>query len=53
MSLTLRDNLPVTTVTVAYQGTTMDIPHVLVDTGSATARPNFWPAAKLQIGPSE
>jgi predicted aspartyl protease len=35
MPLTLRDNLPFTTVTVAYQGTTMDIPHVLVDTGSA------------------
>lgn len=35
MSLTLRDNLPFTTVTVTYQGATMDIPHVLVDTGSA------------------
>ena len=35
MPLTLRDNLPFTTVTVTYQGTTMDIPHVLVDTGSA------------------
>jgi len=36
MPLTLRDNLPFTTVTVTYQGTTMDIPQVLVDTGSAT-----------------
>lgn len=35
MPLTLRDNLPFTTITVAYQGTTMDIPYVLVDTGSA------------------
>lgn len=35
MPLTLRDNLPFTTVTVTYQGTTVDIPHVLVDTGSA------------------
>jgi len=35
MPLTLRDNLPFTTITVTYQGTTMDIPHVLVDTGSA------------------
>ena len=35
MPLTLRDDLPFTTVTVTYQGTTMDIPHVLVDTGSA------------------
>jgi len=36
MSLTLQDNLPFTTITVTYQGTTMDIPQVLVDTGSAT-----------------
>jgi predicted aspartyl protease len=35
MPLTLRDNLPFTTITVTYQGTTMDIPQVLVDTGSA------------------
>jgi hypothetical protein len=35
MPLTLRDNLPFTTITVTYQGTIMDIPHVLVDTGSA------------------
>jgi predicted aspartyl protease len=35
MPLTLRDNLPFTTVTVVYQGTTMDIPQVLIDTGSA------------------
>lgn len=27
--------MPFTTVTVAYQGITLDIPHVLVDTGSA------------------
>jgi predicted aspartyl protease len=36
MPLILRDNLPFTTITVTYQGTTMDIPQVLVDTGSAT-----------------
>jgi predicted aspartyl protease len=36
MPLTLRDNLPFSTITVTYQGTTMDIPQVLVDTGSAT-----------------
>ena len=35
MPLTLRDNLPFTTITVTYQGTTIDIPQVLVDTGSA------------------
>jgi aspartyl protease len=35
MPLTLQDNLPFTTITVTYQGTTMGIPQVLVDTGSA------------------
>jgi hypothetical protein len=30
MRLTLRDNLLFTTVTVAYQGITMDIQHVLL-----------------------
>jgi predicted aspartyl protease len=36
MPLTLRDNLPFITITVTYQGSTLDIPQVLVDTGSAT-----------------
>jgi len=51
MPLTLRDNLPFTTITVTYQGTTMDIPQVLVDTedgkinGIFAPRP---PAARAQ-----
>lgn len=36
MQLSLKDNIPFTSVTVAYQGTALDIPHVLVDTGSAS-----------------
>lgn len=36
MRLTLRDNLPFTTLTLTYQGTTLNVSHVLVDTGSAT-----------------
>lgn len=34
--LLLKDDLPFTTVTIAYQGAVLDIEHVLVDTGSAT-----------------
>lgn len=36
MRLTLHDNLPFLTITVTYQGGTMELRHVLVDTGSAT-----------------
>ncbi len=36
MQLTLRDNLPFTQVTIAYQDAVIDISNVLVDTGSAT-----------------
>lgn len=36
MQLTLTDELPFITITVAYQGAVVDIPNVLVDTGSAT-----------------
>ena len=36
MQLTLRDDLPFLSVTVAYQGAEIEIPDVLVDTGSAT-----------------
>lgn len=34
--LSLRDDLPFTTVTVAYRGAELNVQHVLVDTGSAT-----------------
>jgi hypothetical protein len=36
MLITLKNNLIFTTATVAYQGATIDISNVLVDTGSAT-----------------
>ena len=35
MRLTLRDNLPFVTATLAYRGTVVMAPHVLIDTGSA------------------
>ena len=36
MQLTLKDNLPFTTITVAYRGAEIEISSVLVDTGSAS-----------------
>ena len=36
MRLTLNDNLPFVTVTVAYEGNAIEIPSVLVNTGSAS-----------------
>jgi len=36
MQLSLKYNLPFTTVTIAYQGVTLEIPEVLVDTGSGS-----------------
>ena len=36
MQLTLKDDLPFITLTVTYQGQTVDIPEVLVDTGSGS-----------------
>ena len=36
MRLTLKDDLPFVTVDVAYGGTQIEVPHVLVDTGSAS-----------------
>jgi len=35
MRLTLRDNLPFVTATIAYKGSAIAVPHVLIDTGSA------------------
>jgi hypothetical protein len=34
--LSLKDDLPFTTVTISYRGTQLDIQYILVDTGSAT-----------------
>ena len=36
MRLTLRDELPFVTVTITHRGAAVDIPNVLVDTGSAS-----------------
>jgi predicted aspartyl protease len=36
MQLALKYDLPFVTVTVVYRGATLDMPHVLVDTGSAS-----------------
>ncbi len=36
MHLLLKDNLPFVTVTVGYKNRAIEIPHVLVDTGSAS-----------------
>ena len=36
MQLSLKYDLPFTTVTIAYMGVTLEIPDVLVDTGSAS-----------------
>lgn len=36
MQLSLKYDLPFTTVTIAYRGVTLEIPDVLVDTGSAS-----------------
>jgi predicted aspartyl protease len=52
MQLTLRDNLPFTSVTVAYRGMKIDIPDVLVDTGSATTILAADTVAAIQIVPS-
>jgi hypothetical protein len=51
MPLTLRDNLPFTTVTVAYQGIPMDVPFVPVDTGSAATLPAADIVAAIGIVP--
>ena len=36
MQLTLRDSLPFTLMTIAYRDAVIEIPNVLIDTGSAT-----------------
>lgn len=36
MQLTLKDDLPFISLTAAYQGTEIEVPHILVDTGSAS-----------------
>lgn len=52
MQLSLKDNLPFTTVTIACQGAAIAIPHVLVDTGSATTILSADMLASIHIFPS-
>ena len=37
MQLWLQDKLPFTTISIAYEGSAIDIPNVLIDTGSASS----------------
>jgi hypothetical protein len=52
MQLSLKDNLPFTTVAVGYQGIASDIPNILIDTGSATTILAADAVALIQIAPS-
>jgi hypothetical protein len=52
MQLTLKDNLPFTTVRIAYQGIAIDISDVLIDTGSASTILSADMVASIQIVPS-
>ncbi len=52
MQLTLRDNLPFITVSLAYQGALVTIPSVLVDTGSARTIFSADVVSKLHITPA-
>jgi predicted aspartyl protease len=52
MQLSLRDNLPFVTVTIAYSGHTIEAKQVLVDTGSATTILAADVVAKIQVVPS-
>ena len=52
MRFTLRDNLPFVAVTLAYQGTAITVPHVLIDTGSARTIFAFDVVSGIQIIPA-
>jgi hypothetical protein len=51
MQLRLQDNLPFTTVTLHYRGQSIEIPNVLIDTGSATTILAADSVHKVQIVP--
>ena len=51
MRLTLRDDLAFTRVTITYQGRTIDVDHVLIDTGSASTILAAREVAGLGIAP--
>ena len=51
MRLLLKDDLPFTTMTIAYQGAVVEVPHVLIDTGSATTIVETDLVVSIQIVP--
>lgn len=51
MQLWLQDKLPFTTVSIAYGGSAIDIPNVLIDTGSASSIMAADIVATIQIIP--
>ncbi len=52
MQLLLKDDLPFVAITLAYRGATIDVPHVLIDTGSATTVISADVVEAVQIKPS-
>jgi hypothetical protein len=52
MQLQLIDDLPFATITVAYQGRFVEIPKVLIDTGSATSIFSADQVATIQLFPA-
>jgi len=52
MHIPLKDNLPFRTVTISYKGNTLDIPNILIDTGSGTTILSADIVAAINIIPS-
>jgi hypothetical protein len=52
MHLQIKDDLPFISVIVAYQGSTTEIPNVLVDTGSATSILSADAVSKVDLIPA-
>lgn len=52
MQLTLRDNLPFVTVTLAYQDNQVTVPNILIDTGSARSIFSADTVSSIQIAPA-
>jgi hypothetical protein len=52
MKLLLKDSIPFITIIVAYNGTEIDIPDILIDTGSGTTILSTDIVASIGIVPS-
>ena len=52
MNIPLKDNLPFRTVTISYKGNTIDIPNILIDTGSGRTILSADIVAAINIIPS-